>query len=63
MASITIPKNITRGEELMIVSRKDYQRFLDWQKTIIQGRKLSKTEKKALEEARKEMKRGYYSVV
>lgn len=63
MTTITIPKKIIKEEELMAVPRKEYQEFLDWQKQIIKGGSLNKSEKRALEEARKEMKRGHYSVV
>lgn len=63
MTTITIPKKIIKEEELMAIPRKEYQEFLDWQKQIIKGGSLNKSEKRALAEARKEMKRGHYSVV
>lgn len=28
MNTVTIPKKITRGEELVVISRKEYERFL-----------------------------------
>ena len=30
--TITIPKKITKGEELLIVPRKKFEEFLKWQK-------------------------------
>ena len=30
--TITIPKEMTRGEELLIVPRKKFEEFLRWQK-------------------------------
>jgi len=63
MATITIPKKITKGEELIVIPRKEYQGFLDWQKHIVMGGKLTKSEKKALLEARREMYRGDYVIV
>jgi len=30
--TITIPKKITKGEELLIVPRKTFEEFLKWQK-------------------------------
>lgn len=30
--SITIPKKVTKGEELLVVPRKKFEEFLRWQK-------------------------------
>lgn len=30
--TVTIPKELTRGEELLIVPRKKFEEFLKWQK-------------------------------
>ncbi|KKS57201.1 MAG: hypothetical protein UV22_C0021G0009 [Parcubacteria group bacterium GW2011_GWA2_42_35] len=46
-----------------MIPRKEYQGFLDWQKHIVMGGKLTKSEKKALLEARREMYRGDYVIV
>jgi len=32
MATVTIPKKITKGEELIVISRKDYEAFLRYQR-------------------------------
>ncbi|MCR4328050.1 MAG: hypothetical protein NUV53_00855 [Patescibacteria group bacterium] len=29
MATVTIPKQITKGEELVVLTRKEYEKFLD----------------------------------
>ena len=30
--TITIPKKVTKGEELLVISRKTFEEFLRWQK-------------------------------
>lgn len=32
--TITIPKEMTRGDELLIVPRKKFEKFLKWQKKM-----------------------------
>ena len=32
MVTITIPRKVTKGEELVVISRKEYERFLRFQK-------------------------------
>jgi len=34
MATITIPKKLTRGAELVVIPRKRYNEFLDLEKTM-----------------------------
>ncbi|PIQ07419.1 MAG: hypothetical protein COW72_00420, partial [Candidatus Nealsonbacteria bacterium CG18_big_fil_WC_8_21_14_2_50_37_10] len=54
----TIPKKITKGEELVIIPRKDYEKLLEFKKipefrpTIVQ--------KKALIEARRNRKKSNF---
>lgn len=58
MATVTIPKKITKGEELVIIPRKDYEKLLELKKipefrpTIVQ--------KKALIKARRNKKKGNF---
>ncbi|MDO8504006.1 MAG: hypothetical protein Q7S60_04975 [bacterium] len=39
MATITIPKKITKGEELVVIPRKEYEKFYQWKEVA----KLFKT--------------------
>jgi len=59
MTTITIPKKITKGEELVIIPRKEYKEFLRLQKAIPLI-KLTPPQKRELEQAREEYKRGEY---
>lgn len=48
MSTITIPKKITKGEELVVIPRKDYERLLKYPKI----KKLDQDLEKALEDVR-----------
>lgn len=57
MATITIPKKITKGEELVIIPRKDYERLLSFPKR----KKLDRGLEKALEDVKKGRMIGPFS--
>jgi len=59
MATITIPKKLTKGEELVVIPRKDYEEFLRLRK-VIPLVKLTPSQKRDLEQSRKEFSRGEY---
>lgn len=68
MNTVTIPKTLTRGEELVIVPRKEYEAFSQWRKTTEQLLKFktfkpTSVELKDLKKAREEHKRGAYVVI
>ncbi len=62
MATITIPRKITKGEELIIVPRKEYEEFYQWKEVA----KLFKTftptaaQKRDLKKAREDYKQKKY---
>ena len=58
MTTITIPKKITKGEELVVIPRKDYERLLEFKK--IPEFQPTPTQKKALKKARENRKRGNF---
>ena len=60
--AISIPKELSKNEDLIVIPRSDYEEFLQLKK-IIPLVKLSFKEKKALKEARKEIKEGKYSTL
>ena len=58
MATITIPRKITKGEELVIISRKDYEKLLELKRTP--EFQPTAVQKKALIRARKNRKSGNF---
>lgn len=62
MMPITIPKNITKGEELVVIPRKEYEEFSRWKGTVKLFKSFIPTsaQKKDLRNARKEYMLGKY---
>lgn len=59
MTTLTIPRDLIKERELVIVPRRQYEELLKLRR-IITTAKLTLAEKKDLERARKEYKRGEY---
>ena len=57
--AIAIPKELSKNEDLMVIPRSDYEEFLQLKK-IIPLINPTLSEKKAIKEARKEIKAGKY---
>ena len=57
MTTITIPKELTKNGDLVIIPRKEYEELLDRQVPEIL---LSTREKKAIERGRKEIANGNF---
>jgi len=60
--AVAIPKELSRNEDLVVIPRSDYEEFLQLKK-IIPLIELTLSEKKAIKEARKEIKQGKYSTI
>lgn len=71
MNTVTIPKEITKGEDLVVIPRKKYEEFLGWQKTTkttevflppqkFKTYKPTVAEKREIAEARKNFAEGCY---
>ena len=62
MTTITIPKKLTKGEELIIIPRKEYEEFSSWREKTGYFREFTPTvsEKSALRRARENYKKGNY---
>ncbi|MBI3274038.1 MAG: hypothetical protein HYZ69_02745 [Candidatus Colwellbacteria bacterium] len=62
MTTITIPKTVTKGTELVIIPREEYDEFLNWRKAVETHKtfKPTKAELRDLQEAREERGRGIY---
>ncbi len=58
MATITIPRKLTKGEELIIIPRKEYERILSL-KTIPEFRPTT-SQKRALMRGRKNRQSGNF---
>ncbi len=60
MTTITIPKKITKGEKLVVISCGEYNEYIRWRKAIAIHRtfKPTKAVLRDLEEAREEYRRG-----
>ena len=58
MATIAIPKKLTKGEELIIIPRKEYERILSL-KTIPEFRPAA-SQKRALTRGRKNRQNGNF---
>lgn len=56
---VTIPKELSRNRDLIVMPRSDYEEFLQFKK-IIPLIELTSSERKAIEEAKKEIKQGKY---
>jgi len=56
---ITIPKELAKKGELVVIPRSEYERFLHWRKSV-KTFKPNVAEKKALKEARKDFTQGNY---
>ncbi len=55
MVTVTISKKLTKGEDLVVLSRKEYEKLLKTKTVEFQP---TSAEKKALTEARSNRKRG-----
>jgi len=61
MSTVTIPKKMTKGEELVVIPLKEYEALL-WQKKVREFMPTS-VQKRALKEARKNRAQGKYFTI
>ena len=59
MTTITIPNKLVRGAEVVAISRGEYEEYLQLRK-IIPVMKMSVSQKRDLEQARQDYKKGKY---
>jgi len=60
--AVAIPKELSRNRDLIVIPRSDYEEFLQLKK-IIPLVELTASERKAIKEAKKEIKQGKYSTL
>lgn len=65
MTTLTIPRKVTKGEELVIIPRKEYEAFTRWKRTarVFPTFTPTLTQKRALRRAREAYKRGEYLTI
>lgn len=56
---VTIPKNLIKEGELILMPRKEYEEYLFFKKAVPIG-KMTRSEKKAITEGRRQIKSGKY---
>lgn len=59
MNTITIPRKVTKGEELVVISRKVYEEYLQLRKSVPVV-KMTSAEKREWERAKKDYEQGKY---
>lgn len=60
MSVVTIPKQLMREKELVLIPKKEYEALLDWKGKSFKVAKPTKAELKAIERGRREIKLGKY---
>lgn len=65
MTSLTIPKELAKKGELVIIPRKEYEEFSSWRKFMGSFKTFTPTsaEKRALKKARGDYKKGKYLTI
>ena len=60
--TLTIPKQLTKGEELVVISRREYEQFSQLRETFGQFKEFMPTvaHKRALKRARADYRRGRF---
>lgn len=61
MTTLTIPKKVTKGKELIILPREDYERLLSQRLVPIYESTLR--EKKGIQKAREDYKKGNFMTI
>ena len=63
MPTITIPRKITKGEELIIIPRKEYEEFLRCRLKENGELILTASQKRLLQKARRNLAKGKYLTI
>lgn len=65
MATITIPKNLIKNDDLVIIPRKEYEEFYQWKETAKSFKTFIPTvaQKKDLARARKNRAQGNFLTI
>lgn len=60
MTTLTIPKQLSKQGDLVLIPKKEYEELLSWKKHVFREVKPTRTELKALARARKERASGNF---
>ncbi len=63
MTTITIPKELSRKGELVIIPREDYEELLHFRLKNIKEVKMTPLQKRMLERARRNLRRGKFLTI
>ncbi len=63
MTTITIPENLIKEKELVIIPRREYEEFLHFRLKQIQEVELTSRQKQALVRARKNLSQGKFLTI
>ena len=63
MVVITVPKNLIKNDDLVIIPRKEYEEFLGFRLRKIQEAELTIVQKRALIRARKNLSKGKFLTI
>lgn len=60
MPTLTIPKELTKKGELVIIPRKEYEEFLRFRRKALPEVSMTRAQKRSLMQARKNLAQGKY---
>ena len=60
MSVVTIPRQLGKNDDLVVIPRREYEKLLSWKNKIFKEIKPTKAELKAIEKGRGEMAEGNY---
>ena len=60
MSVITIPKQLGKNDDLVIIPKREYKELLSWKNRIVKEIKPTRAELKAIEKGRREIAEGNY---
>lgn len=62
MTTLTIPKQLTKGDELVVIPRREYEVFSEWREAFGPMKEFTYTsaQKRVLKQARADYRRGKF---
>lgn len=63
MNVLTIPKNLIKNDDLVIIPRKEYQDFLEFRLKKMKEVELTVRQKRAITQARKNLSKGKFLTI
>ncbi len=63
MVAVTIPRELTKKGDLVVIPRKEYEEFLKFRLRKVKEVKMTAAQKRALQRARRNLARGNYLTI